>query len=257
MYSSRAIGPGRGYRSSSRAMAAQGRIAARRNAQIISRRIPASLPASLAGRYRRTGFYQRFGAAAAAAGFKPEKKFFDTTLSFLFDTTGEVPATGQLALIPQGDTESTRDGRECVIKGIHIRGNMTFTPAAAATAAGATHLYLILDTQCNGAAAAITDVFTESALSVSMLNLANSGRFRILKHWTHYWNASAGVTTAYNDIVKAIDFYKPLNLKMQFSSTTGAITEIKSNNLFLCAGATANIDDLVTFAGRCRLRFMG
>ena len=31
-----------------------------------------------------------------------ELKFFDTALSFTCDATGEVPATGQLALIPQG-----------------------------------------------------------------------------------------------------------------------------------------------------------
>lgn len=186
-----------------------------------------------------------------------EKKYFDTTLSFLFDATGEVPATGQLALIPQGDTAVTRDGRECIIKSIQIRGNMTFTPAAAATAAGNTHLWLILDTQCNKAAAAVTDVFTGTAMPVALLNLDNSNRFRIIKHWVHTWTSQAGVTTAYNDQSKTFEYFKRCNIKMTYNSTAGAITEITQNNLFLIAGSSANIDDLVTMAGVCRLRFVG
>lgn len=206
---------------------------------------------------RRSGFYGRYGRVAAAMGVKPELKFFDTTLSFLFDTTGEVPATGQLALIPQGDTESTRDGRECVIKSIHLRGHMTLAPGAAATISGNTHLYLILDTQCNGAAAAVTDVFTADTLAIAQRNLANSDRFQILKHWVWAWNPTAGATTAFNTMNKPFEYFKKCNIKMQFSSTTGAITEIRSNNIFLIAGATSAIDDLVTMSGSCRLRFFG
>jgi len=185
----------------------------------------------------------------------PEKKFFDTQLSFNFDTTGEVPATGQLALIAQGDTESTRDGRLAVIKSIQIRGSVTLVPAAAANPSSTAFLYLILDTQCNGAAAAITDVFTSNEMAVNMLNLNNSGRFRILKKWVMNFNPSAGVTTAYANTVKQLEFYKRCNIKMDWSSTAGAITEIRSNNLFLCAGATS--DDLIQMNGTCRLRFVG
>lgn len=189
-------------------------------------------------------------------GMKPELKFFDTSLSFNFDVTGEVPATGQLALIPQGDTESTRDGRLAVIKSIQIRGAFVFTPGAAGTAATSTFLYLVLDTQANGGAAAVSDVFTSADMWSNMLNLNNSGRFRILKKWVHTFNPPAGATTAYNVQVKQLEFYKRCNIKMDWSSTTRAITEIRSNNIFLLAGAV-NSDDLVQFSGTCRLRFVG
>lgn len=188
-------------------------------------------------------------------GEKEEVKFFDTPHTFSVDATGEVPATGQLNLIPQGDTESTRDGRQCTIKSIQIRGEMNFAPGAGAV--GGTHVYmwLVLDKQCNGAAAAITDVFTSSSCIQNLVNLANSGRFRIIKKWVMPYNVGAGVTTAYVNVVKQIEFFKKCNIPLQFSSTTGAITEIKSNNLFLLAGSSS--DDLVAFQGQTRLRFVG
>ncbi|AUM62034.1 capsid [uncultured virus] len=212
------------------------------------------LPPGLAGRYRRVGFYGRYGGRES--GLKPEMKFFDTAVSFTFDATGEIPATGQLTLIPQGDTESTRDGRMAVIKSIQVRGVMELAPAAGAFAAGVAYMYLVLDTQCNGAAAAITDVFTSNVMSTNMLNLANSGRFRILKRWVVPLKATAGVTTAYNLDHKAIEFYKRCNIPVVWSSTAGAITEIRSNNIFLCAGSKT-LDDIIDFIGTVRLRFLG
>jgi len=216
-----------------------------------------ALVAMAPGLVRTGGNYGRYGYSAARVGLKPELKFFDTALSFNFDVTGEVPASGQLALIPQGDTESTRDGRLAVIKSIQIRGVATFSPGAAANAQTQNFLYLILDTQANGAAAAITDIFTSNLLSTAMLNLNNSGRFRILKRWNLGFQAQAGVSTAYNDMSKQIEFYKRCNIKMDWSSTTGAITEVRSNNIFLAAGCSSGFDDNTAFVGTCRLRFVG
>jgi len=202
------------------------------------------------GFVRRSGLYGRF------KGNDAELKFFDTALSFNIDATGEVPATGQLALIPQGDTESNRDGRKCVIKSIAIKAQLILDPGALADAAGVTAIYLVLDKQTNGAAAAITDVFTSGTnLSQVMRNMSESSRFTVLKKWVMDWNPSAGATTAYNFVAKHIDFYKKVNIPMHYNSTTGAIGEIRSNNLFLMAGCNATLDDLVAVAGTCRLRF--
>jgi len=207
---------------------------------------------------RLSGQYGRYGRRAIQQGFKPELKFFDTSLSFNFDNTAEVPATGQLALIPQGDTESTRDGRLAYIKSIQIHGALQLSPGAEALADVLCYLYLVLDTQANGAAAAITDVFTTNAALTQLLNLNNSSRFRIIKRWVYHMEPKAGVSTAYNNNILPLDYYKRCNIKMDWSSTTGAITEIRSNNLFLCAGAAGTgSDDTVSFTGVCRLRFQG
>lgn len=211
------------------------------------------------GARRGQGFAQaRLGLTPPSSSALPELKFFDTALSFTFDRTAEVPATGQLTLIPQGDTESTRDGRIAYIKSVQIRGNMSFDPAAAATASALAIMYLVLDTQANGAAAAITDVFTSNAVESQLLNLNNSGRFRILKKWVWTFNPSAGVGAALNSIDKQVEFYKKCNIKIDWSNTDGAIGGLRSNNLFLMAGSAGNAsDDTITFAGNCRLRFQG
>lgn len=204
----------------------------------------------IAGRTRRAGYYGRF------TGRGSELKFFDTTLAFTIDLTGEVPATGQLVLIPQGVTESTRVGRKCVIKSILIKASLLLTPAAAAAPAGNTVIYLVQDMQTNGAAAAVTDCFTGATLPTAVHNMANSSRFKILKKFTHSWNPQAGATTAYAPMSKLLTFYRKCNIPLEYSSTTGAITELKSNNIFLFAGAdSGTIDDLVAVNGVCRVRF--
>lgn len=211
------------------------------------------------GYQRTSGFYGRYGNAARERGLLPEKKFFDTAVSFNFDATGEVIASGsggQLCLIPQGDTEKTRDGRQCYIDSIQMRGVAVFAPGAATTATEQCYMYLVQDKQCNGAVAAIGDVFTSDVMSTNMLNLANSSRFRILKKWVMSFQPGAGAATAINSVSKTVDWYSKCNILLDFSSTTGAITELKSNNLFLCAGS-AVADDTCSFYGTCRLRFRG
>lgn len=135
--------------------------------------------------------------------------------------------------------------------------NLGYVPSAAANASGVMIIYLVQDMQTNGAAAAVTDVFTGTDPTIAMVNMANSKRFKILKKIVRTFNSQAGVTTAYNTVHMHIDYFKKCAIELEFSSTTGAITELKSNNVFLIAQATVGIDDLVTVSGNCRLRFRG
>jgi len=188
-------------------------------------------------------------------GLAIEKKFFDTNLNFTVDTTGEVPATGQLCLIPQGTTESTRVGRKCQLKSIQVRFTAQYIPGADTLGCTSYYILLVQDTQCNGAAAATTDVMTSTNLSWAMLNMANSQRFRILARWSGVLQSGAGVSAAYGRDEKIVDFYRKLNIPMEYSSTTGAIGEIKSNNLFLLASTDNTTDDTINILGNCRLRY--
>ena len=198
---------------------------------------------------------QRSSYASRFSGPSGELKVFDTTLSFNFDATGEVPATGQLNLIPQGVTDSTRVGRKCTVKSVHLKGNVVFAPAAGANAATTAFLYVIHHTPTNGAAAAITDVLTSNNMSTALINIANSQRFRVLKKFKWSLNSGAGVTTAYNNVVRHQERYKKCEIPIGYSSTTGAITEIRTNNIFLLAGTDSASDDTVSFGGTCRVRF--
>lgn len=220
-----------------------------------------SVPGRYQGRLRRGGFYGRYSRGSQAArlrrGLHIEKKFFDTTLSFTFDATGEVPATGQLNLIPQGVTESTRVGRTAQIKSLQIRSLITYVPAADTLGVGTAYLYLVLDKQANGAAAAVTDVLTGTAMPLAMFNMANAERFKIIRKWTHTFQSGAGVSAAFGRDQWQLDDYVKLNLPIEYDSSaiTGAITTIRSNNLFLLAGSDATTDDEIACAGTVRLRF--
>lgn len=206
------------------------------------------------GRDRSGGFYGRF------SGRGGELKFLDTTLNFAFDATIEVPVTGQLSLIPQGVTESTRIGRKCTLRSIQIRAKLNLVPAASALSSAVTYLYLVQDKQANGAAATAsgtTGVFTSADASAGMFNLSESNRFIIHKRWTMDHNPPAGVSTAFNTVTHHIEFYKKLSIPMEYTGTTGAIGTIRSNNLFFVSGSSGagTFDDLVTMTGTCRVRF--
>lgn len=202
--------------------------------------------------YARTGgFYGRYGEGSR------ELKFFDTVTNFTYDATGEVPATGQLNLIPQGNTQSTRVGRKCTIRQIQVRW-LNFTAQAAATAGDAGYIAIWHDRQCNGAAAAAGDVLItgNGIIGQSMRNLENSARFRCLKEWRWNLQPAAGVTTAWSVATKWIVATIKCNIPIEFDSTfsTGVIGTIRSNNIFLLAGS-ANQDDQTTCAGNVRVLF--
>lgn len=200
-------------------------------------------------------------ARAYAAGKRTaptgEVKYLDTTLSFLFDTTGEVPATGQLNLIPVGTGESERIGRKVHLKSIRLRGHLS--PNTPDYQGEIIRLMLVQDKQCNGAAATYSGVNgVLSADTVSAFrNLDNQDRFIIHKDWFFTINPTAGVTTSFNLQRVEFDFYKKLNVPIEFDSTvtTGALTTIRSNNFFLLARSVAN-DDVFVMNGLCRIRYV-
>lgn len=194
--------------------------------------------------YQRTvGYYGRFAPSGG------ERKFFDTTRA-----TQTVAATGtimnlSLNLIPQGTTESTRIGRKCVIRALNLRGNYNLPGAtAAANTSDILRIIVYVDKQANGATAAVTDIL-ETASYNSFRNLAESGRFKLLYDKSHALNtmggAGNGTTDSFGEIARPWSFNKRCMIPIEFSSTTGAITEIRSNNIGVLAiskGAVAQLD---------------
>lgn len=183
-----------------------------------------------------------------------EKKFRDTALSFTIPTVGAVPATGQLNIIVQGAGEQERVGRKILIHSIHVRCTLVFNPTTGNDPA-ITFLYLVQDTQCNGAAAGVADVVTGTLLQSAHINLSNSTRFRIIKRFVHRHQATAGTDGQYLGTIQDIEYYKKCSIPLQYDGATGALTETQSNNLFLLAGCDANNNGKVTVTGTVRLRF--
>ncbi len=201
---------------------------------------------------RTGGYYGRY------SGRDAELKFHDVDLDdAVIVNTGAITAT--INIIAQGVTESERVGRKCTIRSINWRYRYTLpSQDAGATPPGGENMRTILyvDKQCNGAAAAVTDVL-ESADWKSFRNLSNSGRFNILFDRTdtmNYLNLAsdgAGVVSSSNSFMHG-SFYKKCHIPIEFSSTTGVIGEIRSNNL-----GVLQITQVGTagFFSKIRLRF--
>lgn len=195
--------------------------------------------------------------------FEPELKNLDLQMGFTFDSTLEIPTTGQLSMIAQGDDANSRDGRQVIIKSLQIHGQLAYAPAAGVIGAvvpTSVSLWLCLDTQTNGAAATPADVITVTGTTPVnwVKNLDNDKRFQILKHWrwdfgpTGSWVAPGGGRL---QLLSMEDYFLRMNLPVTFNGTAAAISSISTNNLFILA--QADTDDLVTFTGRSRIRFVG
>ncbi len=206
------------------------------------------------GFVRTSGFYGRFnGNRNSGPG---ELKFHDVDFDdAAIAADGTIGAAGTVIIIPQGVTESTRVGRKCTIRSILWRYNITLFTQASAGADDIVRVILYLDKQCNGAIATITDLI-ESDNWKSFNNLANSGRFRVLMDRTHVIakNSAAGNGTA-NDAGTcefSYSFYKKCALPIEYNSTTGALTEIRSNNINVLLFSKSG---LCGFISKFRFRF--
>ncbi len=187
----------------------------------------------LRGRLARTGGYAgRYGVGTS------EAKFHDVTLDDAV-TAAAGAITDSVVKIAQGVTESTRVGRKCVITKIMWRYYLHM-PEIDGTGdpppPDVCRVILYVDHQCNGATAAVLDIL-ESTDIRSFNNLANSSRFTILMDRVHdmprphLTNEQAAATLSCCKYFKSFSFYKSCSIPLEFTSTTGAITEITTNNI--------------------------
>lgn len=206
---------------------------------------------------REAGYFGRY-AGSGARDDTPELKFFDVDADNTTITAGG-EISGSLNLIAQGATESNRIGRKCVLRSIAMRGAIVLTgvaDGAALRGGDIVRVLVYLDRQCNGAVATVTDIL-ETASFRSFNNLANKSRFRTLMDLTTQINIKAASgTAASNDlpeVTKHIQWFKKVNLPLEFSGATGAITEIRSNNIGVLSISRAG--DTTDLLLRFRMRF--
>ena len=210
-------------------------------------------PFVTAGYTRTGGFYGRYSGTAPG-----ELKFHDVDLDDV-TTSSSGLVTDSINKIAQGVTESTRVGRKCTLKRIGWKYEVKLDErdgVANPPNGDVVRIIMFLDKQCNGATAAVTDLL-ESADYQSFNNLANSGRFRVLMdkvvtiNYRNLASDGAGIVSS-TEVMQSGSFYKRCNIPLEFSATTGAITEIRSNNigvLIISRGSSAG------FASKIRLRF--
>ncbi len=242
-----------GFKRSAMAGTFQHRLSAKeRRAVLMARRGGPSVirPIVVPGITRRSGFFGRFGVGG-------ELKFHDLDIDNATVASGATISQASCNLIPQGVTEVQRVGRKCTIRSINWRFQIS-TNVQSNTAAPATEVVrviLYLDKQANGASAT-TAAIVESDDFQTFNNLANKSRFRTLMDRTYPMNimASSGADATAEWAGENITdtFFKKVNIPIEFDSTTGAITEIRSNNIgVLLLGKQG----LAVFASKMRLRF--
>ncbi len=208
------------------------------------------------GYTRKVGYYGRFAGRPPSS----ELKFLDTSANdAIVAATGDFIGTGTVVVIPQDTTESGRIGRKCTIKQIHWRYKVSLAERdAVADPVEGDSLRMILyqDKQCNGATAATGDIL-ETASFLSFRNLVNTGRFVMLMdkivniNYAGLGSDGAGVVSQ-AEVVKSYEWHKSCNIPIEYSSTTGAIAEIKSNNIGIFLISTSGI---VRFDSNIRVRF--
>lgn len=232
-------------------------------------------------RYNRTGGYNRFapryvsssfrwgrggmrgGVQQAHAGMfgRPEKKFLDSDISDAVVTTGIEFGTGDILTIAAGTGESQRVGRKIVVKSLHFKAVLALNRIAdAATGAlpDQIRIMVVLDKQCNGAAAAATLLLQTDNIT-SFRNVENVGRFQMLYDKCialHVVNS--GGTGAVNDTSETNKLWKlnlNVNIPIEYSSTTGAITERCCNNIFICQMSHTGL--VAMKIAKCRVRYVG
>ncbi len=237
------------------------KVKRRRAAPVFAQAGP-RLPPQLRGRVRYGGYYGRLRGRAAAAG--SELKFFDTSTQNTTSLIAGVIASASVNLIPQGVTESTRVGRKCVLKRISFKG--TLRNDESTTLAGTDNnmrIIVYLDQQCNGATAIPADILENVGANNtgfdSHYNLSNSGRFKILYDIRKNMIVPAVAQTAAGTFSSYRSTYvwswgKACNIPVEFSDVTGAITEIRSNNVGVLIICNEN-DNQPTISYTCRVRF--
>lgn len=206
------------------------------------------------GTTRTVGYYGRY-----AGGGGNELKFFDVDSDdAVISATGSI-VSDSLVKIAQGITEKTRVGRKCVIKKIGWRFSLTLPEVDDTATPGASdevRLILYIDKQTNGATAAVTDIL-ETAVIHSFRNLVNMGRFIILMDRTFAMNVMTlnSTTTGNNSqnaVIRPYQWYKNVNIPIEYNAAAGAITEMCCNNIGLLSISSNAVTQL---DGRFRMRF--
>lgn len=228
---------------------------------------PAASPFMSTGKRRKTssiiarnpalrGFAQTSGVYGRFQPSGVESKFFDLNLTHNNINSGTAGFGWEsLNQIPQGDGPSARIGRSVTVTSVQFMYHLDIDKNE--TNAIYLRCMLVLDKQCNGTAATPTMLMNANHI-LSYRNLDNADRFVVLYDKTQRASPStvSGAGVHYQGAnLKFV--YKKCNIPITFdqSATTGGISTIRSNNLFIIMwlnGHQTNDNDVKM---TCRVRY--
>lgn len=207
------------------------------------------------------GYYGKFrsGKSALHKGGPIEKKFHQVAVADTAITTVGAVYTS-LNIIAQGTTQSTRIGRKVTVKKVQFHGYI-YLPVN--TNPNLMHeqvrMIWFIDKQANGAMPAVTQILDTDDVD-SFYNLANIDRFVIVKDKVYSLQSPshsvlAGPVYATGETSIYIKMNKKCNVDIYWDSTTGAITECRSNNFGLMTVSRSGTATSTVFHGIFRMRY--
>lgn len=226
------------------------------------RRRAITVPSAVgARRNRRTGGY--LGIEYKFVDYEKDVNLVQTVTGAEIDDT----TAGSCSSIAQGDGESNRDGRKCVLKNWYISGAVKLEQKSAQTGsldARVVTIYGVLDTQTNGAQMNSEDFLsdpTDTDLDfLAIRNLEYSKRFKtifkercVLKYPSAQSDGAAN-TGEFNGDYYLFDINKKLDIPVTFTGTTATVASISDNSLHIIALSSG---DSVKVQYISRVRFVG
>lgn len=214
------------------------------------------------GKYRRVGYYGRYNRPQR----RGELKFFDLlATNAAVDSTWEV-MEDSIHHIAQGTGESERVGRRIILTKILLRYTFSLksiqNQGPGATSGGDTvRIVVYWDKQANGATATGAQLFVDTDELNTYRNMANNRRFKILMDRFVSLNPQSisentdNLFSAQRNIAHG-QWFKSCRIPIEFSSTTGAMAEIASNNIGIMAIAEQNQRSELKYYFRCRYKDM-
>lgn len=199
------------------------------------------------------GYTRTVGAYRRSLPSSNEKKYFETGLASVADLSAGL-IVPSLNLIPQGTTDKTRIGNKVTIRNINMRFVASIDNQTAITMAnGILRVILYVDKQANGAAATVADLISVANVT-GFRNMDQVDRFTILKDKVYTIEPKCANATSTSTADRMYKISKKVNIPVHFSSTTGAITEVRSNNIGILLFGNFNS---VNFAqtGLARIKF--
>jgi len=184
-----------------------------------------------------------------------ELKFFDNNATNVALSVGGAFLFSSINVIPQGVDQDDRIGRLITIKSIMLNGQL-IKVSDSAGASNRVRFLIVWDKQNSGGSGAnLNDVI--NPVVDGMRDPPNQSRFVVLKSWLVCLNAMSGAFegkgSMFGQTCKMLRWYKKCNIPIEYDGSTGAITEITTNNLFIAAWMeSASPAVLTTFQVRVR-----
>jgi len=203
------------------------------------------------------GYLRMTGAYSMTIPGSPEQKYID--LPFTAEGTSTAAKRFHLCQIAQATGESGRIGAKVQCTRINCRFTLLRNSLSqAVTGLGAsTRIILLIDKQANGALPTAVEILKNDDF-YSYYNLNNTNRFIILKDKVITQNHSSAIQTAsttgvWNRPISFFKYSRKISVPITYNNTTGAVTEVKSQNLVMLMVST---DASSTLDGYTRVRYL-